>query len=73
MDARSLSTIKNEKRKQISAMEIFNSQIAIVTFFRQCSENGLEINQDKSKIITYTLKKDPIMIDYTLNGKEIKR
>lgn len=48
-------------------------QTAINRFFEWCCENGLEINQVKSKMITYTLKTRPILFDYVLDGEPIER
>jgi len=40
-----------------------NLQIAIDTFFNWCRDNDLEINLEKSKMITYTHKLRPIKFD----------
>lgn len=50
-----------------------NFQSAINMFFQWCCDNGLEINRVKSKVITYTLKRKPIVYDYILDGESIQR
>ncbi|XP_037029672.1 uncharacterized protein LOC119069658 [Bradysia coprophila] len=65
-DKKIASIIKSEK-------DALNLQAAINLFFKWCSDNGMEINRIKSKIITYTLKTKPIIFDYTLNGQIIQR
>lgn len=48
-------------------------QKSIDNFMKWCSENFLEVNLSKCKIITFSHKQNPIIFDYYLNGKKIDR
>lgn len=50
-----------------STEDAINLQAAINSFFKWCSDNGLEIHRTKSKIITFTLKSNPIIFERSEN------
>ncbi|XP_037026613.1 uncharacterized protein LOC119067625 [Bradysia coprophila] len=65
-DKKMTSIIKSEE----DAINLF---AAIDIFFKWCCDNGMEINRAKSKVITYTLKRNPIIYDYNLDNQLIER
>lgn len=48
-------------------------QAAIDEFLQWCKENGLDINEVKCNIISYTHKNKPIIREYKLGGSDITR
>ncbi len=42
-------------------------------FLTWCDENKLMVNSEKCKVILFTRKKNPIVYNYTINGKSITR
>lgn len=48
-------------------------QQAIDKFLDWCKLNGLSVNANKCKIITFTHKRNPIMYDYIMNDHPIER
>lgn len=48
-------------------------QRSINKFVDWCSDNGLECNQSKCKIMTFTHKKTPIIYNYQMTGQPIER
>lgn len=48
-------------------------QEAISQFIDWCSDNGLECNQSKCSIMTFTQKRTPIIHNYQMMGQPIKR
>jgi len=48
-------------------------QSSIDKFVKWCSDNGFELNTDKCKIMSISKKRSPILADYYIDGKLIKR
>lgn len=48
-------------------------QKAIDLFFKYCSENHLEVNKLKCKIMSFPLKRQIIRFDYILDNESIDR
>ena len=48
-------------------------QESISNFNDWCCRNGFELNEDKCKVMTISRKRSPILAEYHMNGKPIKR
>ncbi|XP_037042123.1 uncharacterized protein LOC119078631 [Bradysia coprophila] len=42
-------------------------------FMTWCADNKMIVNEEKCKVITFTRKRNPLIFNYTINGKQIKR
>lgn len=48
-------------------------QHGIDCFVKWTKENGLQLNKDKCKVISYIRKKNPIIYEYVIDGVPVKR
>lgn len=62
--------ISNLVKSESDAMKL---QSAINIFFNWCSENKLNVNKSKCKIMSFSLKRQVLKFDYQLDGQLIER